>query len=163
MSPDTCRRLGRLFNPFPVQMRYLVRSDLPSIMAIERASFEFPWCEKDFVDQLRPRNVIAQIAETGGNRMTGFVIYELLKNRIQILNFAVDPIDRRRGVGRQMLKHLQANLSTQCNTRILTEVRETNLIAQLFLRSIGYRAVSTLHDYYEETKEDAYLFQYSLA
>jgi ribosomal-protein-alanine N-acetyltransferase len=39
-------------------------------------------------------------------------------------------------------------------------VRETNLSAQLFFRSLGFRAVSVLRDFYEDTTEDAYLMQY---
>ena len=46
------------------------------------------------------------------------------------------------------------------NARILLEVRETNLPAQVFFRSHGFRAVSVLRDFYEDTTEDAYLMQY---
>ena len=39
-------------------------------------------------------------------------------------------------------------------------MRETNLAAQLFFRSSGFRAVSVLREFYEDTPEDAYLMQY---
>jgi ribosomal-protein-alanine N-acetyltransferase len=42
----------------------------------------------------------------------------------------------------------------------LLEVRETNLAAQLFFRSAGFRAVSVLRAFYEDSPEDAYLMQY---
>ena len=42
----------------------------------------------------------------------------------------------------------------------MLEVRETNLPAQLFFRAHGFRAVSVLRDFYEDTAEDAYLMQY---
>ena len=42
----------------------------------------------------------------------------------------------------------------------MLEVRETNLPAQLFFRQLGFRAVSVLRDFYEDTTEDAYLMQY---
>ena len=59
-----------------------------------------------------------------------------------------------------MLAKLTAKLSTQRRTRILLEVRETNLAAQLFFRGQGFRAVSVLRDFYDDTTEDAYLMQY---
>jgi ribosomal-protein-alanine N-acetyltransferase len=59
-----------------------------------------------------------------------------------------------------MLGKLIAKLSSQRRTRILLEVRETNLAAQLFFRKVGFRAVSVLRDFYEDTTEDAYLMQY---
>jgi [ribosomal protein S18]-alanine N-acetyltransferase len=90
----------------------------------------------------------------------GFMIYELHKTRLHLLNFAVSSEARRQGVGSQMLNKLVAKLSTQRRTRILLEVRETNLSAQLFFRTIGFRAVSVLRDFYDDTTEDAYLMQY---
>ena len=44
--------------------------------------------------------------------------------------------------------------------RVLCHVRETNLPAQLFFRSLGFRAVSIVSDFYEDTREDAYLMQF---
>jgi [ribosomal protein S18]-alanine N-acetyltransferase len=51
-------------------------------------------------------------------------------------------------------------LSIERRDRILLEVRERNLPAQLFFRSLGYRAISVLKDFYEDSTEDAYLMQY---
>ena len=67
---------------------------------------------------------------------------------------------RRRGVGSQMVAKLIAKLSSQRRTRIVLEVRETNLAAQLFFRENAFRAVSVLRAYYDDTPEDAYLMQY---
>lgn len=41
-----------------------------------------------------------------------------------------------------------------------SEIRETNLAGQLFLRSQGFRAVSVLRDYYDDITEDAYVMLY---
>jgi ribosomal-protein-alanine N-acetyltransferase len=93
-------------------------------------------------------------------QIVGFMIYELHKTRLHILNFAVHAGFRRRGIGRQMSAKLISKLSHQRRTRILLEVRETNLNAQLFFRSAGFRAVTVLRDFYEDTTEDAYLMEH---
>ena len=142
-----------------VHIRWMIRRDMPEVLVAEDASFEFPWLEDDFIRCLRQRNCIGMVAEYD-ERVVGFMIYELHKNRIHVLNFAVEPSFRRKGVGSQMLAKLVGKLSTQRRNRIMLEVRETNLDAQLFFRSNGFRAVSVLHSYYDDTPEDAYVMQY---
>ena len=142
-----------------VHIRWMIRRDMPEVMAIEAKSFEFPWLEDDFIRSLRQRNCIGMVAEHE-DRVVGFMIYELHKTRIHVLNFAVAPEFRRAGVGSQMIAKLTAKLSTQRRSRIILEVRETNLAAQLFFRENGFRAVSVLHGYYADTPEDAYIMQH---
>ena len=59
-----------------------------------------------------------------------------------------------------MIAKLAAKLSSQRRNRIVLEVRETNLAAQLFFRENGFRTVSVLHSYYADTPEDAYMMQF---
>jgi [ribosomal protein S18]-alanine N-acetyltransferase len=143
-----------------LRIDWMKRGDMPAMLQIEWASFETPWFEEDFVRCLRQRNCIGQVARNSSGRLLGFVIYEVAKTRFQLLNLAVDVTDRRRGVGRQMIDKLKDKLSLGRRPRIKMEVRETNVTAQLFFRALGFRCVNTLRDYYEETSEDAYVFQY---
>ncbi len=142
-----------------VHIRWMIRRDMPSVLSIEEASFEFPWSEEEFIRCLRQRNCIGMVAERD-DEVVGFMIYELHKNRLHLLNFAVDPACRRKLIGRSMLDKLVSKLSQDRRNRIMLEVRETNLDAQLFFRHLGFRAISVLRDFYEDTTEDAYLMQY---
>lgn len=142
-----------------VHIRWMIRRDMLEVLEIEGESFEFPWLEEDFIRQLRQRNCIGMVAEHE-DRVVGFMVYELNKTRLHVLNFAVAADYRHMGVGSQMIAKLIGKLSAQRRTRIVLEVRETNLPAQLFFRASGFRAVSVLRDYYEDTPEDAYLMQY---
>ncbi len=142
-----------------VHIRWMIRRDMAEVLEVENDGFEFPWSEEDFIRCLRQRNCIGMVAESD-ERVVGFMIYELHKTRLHVLNFAVSKAARRSGVGTQMVEKLAAKLSPQRRTRILLEVRETNLAAQLFFRRQGYRAVSVLRDFYEDTTEDAYMMQY---
>jgi len=142
-----------------VHIRWMIRRDMPEVLAIENQSFEFPWSEEDFIRCLRQRNCIGMVAEFD-DQVVGFMIYELHKSRLQILNFSVHNDFRRRGVGTSMADKLISKLSHQRRNRILLEVRETNLAAQLFFRAAGFRAVAVMRDFYEDTTEDAYLMQF---
>jgi ribosomal-protein-alanine N-acetyltransferase len=144
-----------------VHIRWMIRRDMPEVLQTEQESFEFPWTEEDFLRCLRQRNCIGMVAEQG-EKVIGFMIYELHKVKLHILNFAVHPSYRRSGVGAQMVAKLISKLSSHRRTRITLEVRETNLPAQLFFRSQVFRAVRVLRSFYEDSGEDAFLMQYRL-
>ena len=142
-----------------VHIRWMIRRDMPEVLQTEQASFDFSWTEEDFLRCLRQRNCIGMVAEQG-ERVVGFMIYELHKAKLHILNFAVHPSFRRYGIGGQMVMKLISKLSSHRRTRITLEVRETNLPAQLFFRSQGFKAVRVLRSYYEDSGDDAFLMQY---
>lgn len=145
-----------------VHIRWMIRRDMPEVLQTEQDSFEFAWTEEDFLRCLRQRNCIGMVAEQG-EKVVGFMIYELHKAKLHILNFAVHPHYRRHGIGAQMVAKLISKLSSHRRTRITLEVRETNLAAQLFFRSQGFRAVRVLRSFYEDSGEDAFLMQYCLS
>src|SRR5262249_39723921 len=107
------------------------------------------------------RNCIGMVAEQA-DKVVGYMIYELHKTKLHIVNLAVHPTWRRRGVGRQMVAKLVSKLSSHRRTRISLEVRETNLAAQLFFRALEFLAIKVARGYYDDTGEDAYLMQYQL-
>jgi ribosomal-protein-alanine N-acetyltransferase len=143
------------------QIRWLIRRDMEEVLSIERKSFQFAWTEEEFLCCLRQRNCIGTVAELD-HRIVGFMIYELHKSMLRILNFAVGPEFRRCGIGRQMVQRLVDKLSQQRRREIVLEVRETNLPAQLFFANGGFRAVTVLRNHYEDTCEDAYYMRYCL-
>ena len=145
--------------PINVHIRWMIRRDMAEVLDIEQASFEFPWLEEDFLRCLRQRNHIGMVAEHD-ERVVGFMVYELHKEHIRVLNFLVSPDVRRRGVGQQMASKLIRKLSRQRRSRVSLETRETNLAAQLFFRSLGFLATDVLRNYYDETTEDAYVMTF---
>lgn len=142
-------------------IRWMIRSDMSQVLQIESDSFDFAWSEQVFISYLRQRNCIGMVNEID-NCVAGFMVYELYENRMHLVNFCVKAEFRRTGVGTEMMKKLVSKLSEQRRNRIMLEVRETNLIAQQFFKSMGFRAISVLRGFYEETDEDAYLMQYRL-
>ncbi len=142
-----------------VHIRWMIRRDMADVLAIEQQSFEFAWTEDDFLRCLRQRNCIGMVAEHN-DRIVGFMIYELHKNRLHVLNFAVAPQYRRLGVGGQMVAKLVGKLSSHRRTKITLAVRERNLTAQLFFRAQEFKAVRVLRNYYEDSGEDAFQMEH---
>lgn len=144
-----------------IQIRWLIRRDMREVLEIERQCFAHPWGDEEFLCCLRQRNCIGMAVEAGHD-VIGFMIYELHKSRLHVLKLAVHPGHQRSGVGVAMVQRLVDKLSQQRRNEIVIEVRESNLDGQLFFRAHGFRAMSILPVYFEDTGEDAYMMRYRL-
>jgi ribosomal-protein-alanine N-acetyltransferase len=142
-------------------IRWLIRKDLKDVMRIDKRSFKHPYTEEDFLLLLKQRNNIGMVGSIGGH-IVAFMIYELIKDRLDLKTLAVDADVRRAGIGRAMIERLAGKLSLDRRTMIDTRVRERNLPAQLFLVSQGFVCEETERDAYEETDESEYLFVHSI-
>lgn len=140
------------------QIRWLIRRDMPEVLEIENACFEFIWTEENFLCCLRQRNCIGMVAEQNGG-VVGFMIYELDKTSLRIINFAVHPVYWRQGIGTAMMNRMKQKIQRRRN-EIHLEVRERNTAAQIFFRSQGLVVIDILKDWYDDTDEDAYQFSW---
>ena len=146
-------------NILRVHIRWIMNRHWPKVLAIEADSFEYPWSAKDFIRCDSQSNCTSMLAEHE-DRVVGYMVYELDKRRIRILNLAVAANCRRRRVGTQMVSKLIGKLSARRRTQLIAEVRETNVAAQLFFRDAGFRAVSVLRKHYRDSPEDGYVMRY---
>lgn len=152
-----------LASKIKVTARWLIRADMPAVLKIEQASFEEPWSGEDFLRVLRQRSVIGMVAEIDGDKVVGYMLYELFRDKFHLLNFAVAPDYRLRRIGAQMMAKLTTKLGARKRRRITIDLRESNLPAQKFFRRMGFLATRVARDYFEDTGEDAYVMEYRIA
>jgi [ribosomal protein S18]-alanine N-acetyltransferase len=145
----------------PVHIRWMIRRDMPEVLQTEQESFEYAWTEEDFLKCLRQRNCIGMVAEHN-EKVIGFMIYELHKAKLHVLNFAVHPDYRRQGVGRQVVAMLARKLSSHRRTRLTAVLADHNLAGHLFFRACGFRSVRVLRDYFTTPPADGYLMRYKI-
>lgn len=127
-------------------IRWMIRRDLRECEAINIASFtnqHLQWLEDDFRVHMAHRDKFGMVVELD-TRVVGYMAYSLLKRTINLDSFAVHPDYRRKGVGKIMADKLISKLDYHQRREIVTEVEETNLDGQLFLKSFGFRWVRTL-------------------
>lgn len=148
-------------NPRMLEIRWLIRRDIPEILDIEKCSFEFPWSEEDIMCCLRQRNCIGMVA-VHDDRVVGYMIYELHKSKLHILNFAVRPDMRRQQVGWQMVQRLIDKIAAQRRDEVVVDIRERNLAAQLFFKACGFVFNEIRRGCYDDTDEDMYTLSYRL-
>ena len=144
-----------------VFIRWMIRRDMPEVLRIENESFAECWTEEDFINALCCRNNIGMVIEVA-ECVVGFFIYEIARTQLTVLNFAIRPDCQRRGLGTAGINKLKSKLSKERRNKIVLQVRETNLAAQIFFRSQGFKATglerSAYIDWYGD--EDVYRFEY---
>lgn len=138
-----------------VHIRWCIRRDMGSILAIDKESFSEPWSEEDFLRVLRMRNCICFVAEHGGE-VLGFMVYELKKKSLSLMRMAVGERSRNKTVGRQMVEKLLSKLANHRRPVLTAKVNERNTGGLLFLRQLGLKATRVLRAHYENG-DDAYL------
>jgi ribosomal-protein-alanine N-acetyltransferase len=145
----------------PLYIRWMIRRDMPDVMQIEE-DFKYSWTDQDFLRCLRQRNCIGMVAEHK-EKVVGYMIYELHSGYMYLERAAVNSSVYRQYVGTRMMKKLISKLSSHRRTMIEATVRETNLAAQLFLKSCGFKAESVERAWFKgDTMEDAYIMRYRL-
>lgn len=142
-----------------VHVRWMIRRDMDEVLKIENECFEQPWSEAEFAAELRERNVIAKVAEVC-ELVAGFALYELHRDRIELLNFAIRADVQRRGIGTALVDNLKDRLHPARRRKIVTHVRESNLAGHLFFRENGFRCTRMEANFYRDSTEDAYRFEF---
>ena len=129
-----------------IEVRAALREDLAAIAAIQAVSLvASPWNPEDYMQY------DCTVAADGG-RVAGFVVVrQLAPGEREVLNFAVHPDYRRRGVGRRLI---QAELARGPGARFL-EVRASNRVAIEFYTSMGFKQCGRREGYYGNPREDA--------
>lgn len=138
-----------------LDLRSAAADDLPALVEIEHQSFAQPnWSARDF---LRYETVLATVE----GQVAGFVVWRDVfspkdgeRGEREILNLAVAPPFRRRGVAARLLQQV-----LQPEMDCFLEVRESNLIAQDLYRKLGFVPVGRREKYYQRPTETGIVMQ----
>ena len=137
-----------------ILFRQMNPSDLDEIMAIERASFSYPWSPRFFLQELRVPCARSLLAVASG-KTVGYIIYWLLPKEVDIHNLAVHLTYRRRGIGRYLLQGVIDEARRNGSSRVTLEVRKSNAAAQRLYHSLGFVERGVRRGYYSDDGEDA--------
>lgn len=125
-----------------IETRWMRREDVPHAVKMMRENGEEE-SEKGLKRMLEKSSVACVVAESD-DKFLGFLMYDIARvSKIKVLSLVVDEAHRRMGVGSRMMSLVTSKLNHKRNKAELS-VSEYNLGAQLFLRSMGFKAVSVL-------------------
>jgi ribosomal-protein-alanine N-acetyltransferase len=138
------------------RLRRLVLDDLDAVEPIERVSYPTPWSRGMFVTELtKPssRSLAAVVAETG--ELAGYLILSRYVDAWHVMNVAVAPEHRRRGVASALLRRLFAETGVDAQRGYTLEVRVSNEAAIALYERFGFRSSGLRPGYYTDNREDA--------
>ena len=147
-------------SPFKIEVRPMTEADLERVLAIETASFPAPWKREHFVSELEARYSFPYVA-LEGDCIVGYVCLMSLFEEAQILDIAVDPGQRGKGIA-LMLMELAIAVAREKEAELLSlEVRASNIAAITLYEKSGFVRTGLRQKYYEGS-EDAVLMEKEL-
>jgi ribosomal-protein-alanine N-acetyltransferase len=150
-----------------IQVRRLTYADLPQVVAIERRAFTSPWSLAMFVLELSKPSGICLAAQVMpkatdgeasgrdriGGELGGYTICSRYDTVWHIMNVAVDPSLRRRGIATALLERLLERVAM--DAQLTLEVRRSNDGAIALYERFGFRSAGVRRRYYQDNGEDA--------
>ena len=155
--PDSVKAVDLL------RFRKMDYADLPAVLAIEEANYDFPWPEGIFKDCLRTNTYVNWVLETQDDKIAGYCILCVVVGEAHIMNISVNPDFQRQGVGQKMLNHL-IEYARKRAEQIFLEVRPSNPVAMELYRKTGFQEIGVRKAYYpaKQGREDAIMFALDL-
>ncbi|MGA2954677.1 MAG: ribosomal protein S18-alanine N-acetyltransferase [Thermodesulfobacteriota bacterium] len=138
------------------EIRKMSEQDLDEILEIERLSFPSPWSRILFERELATpfaRSLVAQEAQR--EKILGYLCFWLVEQEAHILNLAVHPQHRNRGIGTLLLGYGVDDCRKEGVQAITLEVRRSNYKAISLYRGFHFQPLGIRRRYYPDSGEDA--------
>lgn len=130
-------------------------SDIEDVIVTENLSFETPWSEAAFVQELtNNKNALYRVIKVNGKSIAYGGMW-LLFDEVHITNIAVHPEYRGFGYGNILMKDMINCAKTAKMSSMTLEVRVGNTAAINLYKKFGFVSVATRKRYYQDTGEDA--------
>ena len=128
------------------------------VAELEKLCFSDPWSEKSVTSELDNELALWLVAVEDG-RVAGYVGSQTVAGETDMMNIAVHPDFRRRGIAEQLVDALIVQLRMQQSRCLTLEVRASNDAAQALYEKLGFSQIGRRPRYYRNPKEDALILR----
>ncbi len=144
-------------NKIELRIEPMKRSDLGDVMGTEMRSFPKPWTLAMFENELENPVSFSFVARAEGSlpspRVIAYAVFWIVRGEAHILNLAVHPEWRRRGIALMFLKSIIDTMRRKEVFEVVLEVRKSNAAAVSLYKGLGFSEAYTRKRYYGD--EDA--------
>ncbi len=139
----------------------MTEADLDEVLPIEASSFSSPWSRRHFLDELTSPLSFPMVARMSDGLVAGYICMMMVLDEGSVLNVAVHPQLRRKGIGKMMIQAALAEFHSRGASFVALEVRPTNKAALSIYEGFGFVVTGRRKAYYENG-EDAVLMEYDI-
>lgn len=136
-------------------LRRLELDDLDAIEAIEQVSYPAPWSRAMFVGELSKATARSLGAVDADGDLIGYLVLSRYVDAWHVMNVAIAPAHRRRGVASALLEQVFAETAEDARRGYTLEVRVSNTAAIALYERFGFRSSGVRRGYYTDNREDA--------
>lgn len=132
------------------------KNDAPCVAKIEKECFSVPFTESDILDYMENpiwHFLVARQVEG----VLGYISFTVILDECQIVNVAVDPSARKRGVGSLLLESFLEYVKALGTKSVFLEVRESNLPAINLYKKFSFCEIGISKNHYSKPTENAIL------
>ena len=137
-----------------IEIRPLQLRELSAIEAIERSAYPTPWSRSMFAGELGKLSSVC-LGAFAENRLVGYLIVSRYVDAWHVMNVAVAPSERRRGIASALLRHLFELTGGDDRRGYTLEVRASNDGAIALYERLGFERRGVRRGYYTDNREDA--------
>lgn len=129
-----------------------------AIAQLEQLCFSDPWSENSVASELQnPLSLWLTAIE--GESVVGYIGSQSVMGESDMMNVAVCPEVRRRGIAQSLIEALVQALQEKGNHCLTLEVRASNSAAIALYEKLGFQEVGRRRNYYRNPKEDALILR----
>lgn len=137
-----------------LEIRKLGLRDLSAVEEIERRSYPTPWSRSMFAGELtKGASICLGVFEDG--TLVGYLIVSRYVDAWHVMNVAIRPDRRRRGIASSLLERLFEVTAGDVRRGYTLEVRVSNQGAIRLYERLGFKARGIRRGYYTDNREDA--------
>ena len=129
-------------------------SHVAQVAALEKQCFSDPWSENSVASELENPLSLWLIAEEDG-AVCGYVGSQTVLDETDMMNIAVHPDCRRKGIAAALITELVSRLKARGSRVLRLEVRESNFSAIALYKAMGFTQLGLRKNYYRNPKENA--------
>ena len=132
---------------------------VPQVAALEAVCFRDPWSERSVASEL-DNPLSLWLVALDGERVAGYIGSQSVMGESDMMNVAVHPDYRRRGIAEELILALVEAVKAELDSHCLTlEVRASNDPAIALYRKLDFEQIGLRRNYYRNPKEDALILR----
>ena len=141
-----------------IEVRTMEPQDVPQIAELEKVCFSDPWSEKSIISEL-DNPLSCWLVAVSGEQVVGYVGSQTVLDGSDMMNIAVSPDFRRKGIAESLIEALISFLRERGSRCLILEVRASNVPAIALYEKLGFLEIGRRRNYYRNPKEDALILR----